>query len=270
MSDRRQVGLTQHEIVAALRALGLSSGASVLMHSSLRSPGLVAGGADTVVSALREAIAPGGTVLALTLTGTERDSPAHPPIFDPRTSRAWTGAIPDAVWRHPLARRSRHPTHSVAGIGPATTHLIRDHEYCATPCDARSPYGRLAEMGGFILLLGVTHESNTSLHMVEELAAVPYHLQERLALARVARTDGADEQIPTRLHLWHWDRDFPKVEPLLQASGAQHEGYVGQARARLVNAHAMRDLLVPILRHDPLFLLAATARSEYEQERSGH
>jgi hypothetical protein len=40
---------------------------------------------------------------------------------------------------------------------------------------------------------------------------------------------------------------------------------VGQARSRLVDARTMRALLVPLLQHDPLFLLADTAQAGYQQ-----
>jgi Aminoglycoside 3-N-acetyltransferase len=101
--------------------------------------------------------------------------------------------------------------------------------------------------------------------MVEELAGVPYHMQREPAPARVARPDGTWEEISTRLHLWRWERDFPRVEPLLVEAGAQRTGMVGQARGRLIDARAMRDLLLPLLWRDPLFLLSDTARAEYEQ-----
>jgi aminoglycoside 3-N-acetyltransferase len=236
------------------------------VHSSLRSLGWVEGGALTVIAALRDAVAPGGTVLLPTLTGTAQDGPAHPPAFDPRTTPCWTGTIPETGRRLPDAVRSRHPTHSVAALGPASVQLTRGHEYSPTPCAADSPYGRLANHGGYILLLGAGHQSNTSMHMVEELAAVPYHLQEQPVRARVARDDGQWEEIVTRLHLWRWHRDFPGVEPLLRAAGAQRDGQVGQAHCRLVDARAMRDLLVPMLRRDPLTLLSPDARVAYEHE----
>lgn len=260
--------VTQDEIVRGLRDLGLGPGAIVLVHSSLSSLGWVEGGAETVIHALLEAVSPGGTALVPTLTGTEQDSPEHPPVFDPATSACWTGTIPETFRQQAEAWRSSHPTHSVSAIGPAAEELTAGHEYCSTPCDANSPYGRLAEAGGFILLLGVTHESNTSLHMVEELAGAPYHMQDQPAPARVKRPDGGWEEIATALHLWRWDRDFPRVEPLLLESGAQRNRYIGKALCRLIDARAMRDLLVPLLQRDPLFLLSDEAREEYEQSVS--
>lgn len=267
MSSRHDA-LSRDVIVQALHDLGLSPGAVVLVHSSLSSLGWVEGGAGTVIDALCAAVSPGGTVLVPTLTGTPQDGPDHPPVFDPRITPCWTGAIPETLRGRPEARRSRHPTHSVGVIGPAADALIDGHEYCPTPCSAASPYGRLAEAGGFVLLLGVRHESNTCLHMVEELAGAPYHLQDRPALARVARDDGTWEEIATTLHLWRWERDFPKVDPLLRDIGAQREGLVGRAHCRLIDVRAMRDVLVPLVRRDPLLLLSDAARAAYSAATS--
>jgi aminoglycoside 3-N-acetyltransferase len=268
MTDEN-AGLTRQDIVRDLRHLGVEPGMTVLVHSSLSSLGWVEGGAETVIDALLETVSPGGTVLAPTLTGTVRDSPEEPPVFDPATSACWTGRIPETFRQRRDARRSRHPTHSVSAIGPATESLIEGHEYAATPCAETSPYGRLAQTGGKILLLGVTHESNTCLHMVEERAGVPYHMQPEPAPARVARGDGSWEEIPTRLHLWRWDRNFTKIDPILLQNGAETAGRVGQADSRLIDVRAMSDLLLPILQRDPLFLLSDEARAEYEGQAAG-
>lgn len=255
--------LTRGEIVRDLRRLGVEAEMTILVHSSLSSLGWVDGGAETVVDALLEAVGPDGTLLVPTLTGTEEDGPRCPPRFDPASSPSWTGTIPETVLRRGAAERSRHPTHSVAGIGPSTHALIEGHDRVATPCAADSPYGRLAERGGKILLLGVTHESNTCLHMVEELAQVPYHMQPDPCPCFIKREDGSWEEVVTGVHLWRWDRNFSKIDPLLTDAGAQRSGFVGRADCRLVDVRAMRDLLLPILAHDPLFLLSDDARVEY-------
>lgn len=262
---RATSGLTRQEIVRNLRDLGVNPGMTVLVHSSLSSIGWVEGGAECVIDALVEAVSPAGTILVPTLTGTESDGPQNPPRFDPSTSPSWTGTIPETFRRYPAAQRSHHPTHSVAGLGPGTSALIEGHAYVSTPCAPESPYGRLTQTGGKILLLGVTHESNTCLHMVEELARVPYHMQPEPSPCFIKREDGTWEEIVTGLHLWRWDRNFPKIDPLLTEAGAQTIGHVGQAICRLVDVAAMRDILLPILARDPLFLLSDETRAEYRQ-----
>jgi aminoglycoside 3-N-acetyltransferase len=248
--------ITQSEIEAGLRALGLTSGDRVLVHSSLSSLGYVEGGADAVIDALRAAVGPTGTVLVPTLTGSEALSPVNPPHFDPDRTPCWTGHIPEIFRQRPAAVRSWHPTHSAAAIGPDAYYLTRDHLDSLTPCDALSPYGKLAQMeNGYVLLLGVDHESNTTLHHVEELAGVPYHMQPGFALAHVT-VKGEVYIRHIMLHAYGTPRDFNIIEPILRERGIQRTGQIGQATVRLVHAGRLVATVLPMLRANPRSLCA--------------
>lgn len=259
-------------LVDDLRALGLRDGDVVLVHSSLSGLGRVEGGAETVVEALVATVGQGGTVLFPTLTGTPDDGPGRPPVIELATTPCWTGAIPEAGRRHPAAVRSVHPTHSVSAIGARAAVCTSGHERSRTPCDERSPYAQLMEEGGKILLLGgVTHESNTALHALEEMAAVPYHLQDEETDGIVILPDGRRVTVRNRLHLWRsaerpqgWERDFPKIGPHLEDAGASVTAPVGASTSTLVSASALRDVILPLMQQDPLFLLAPTAREEFQ------
>lgn len=255
---------TRERLVRDFRALGLRDGDVVLVHSSLSGLGWVEGGAETVIDTLVDAVGPTGAVLFPTLTGTEEDGPAQPPVTELATTPCWTGRIPETARRRPEAVRSVHPTHSVSAIGARAADFATGHESSHTPCDAHSPYVRLMEEGGKLLLLGgVTHESNTSLHALEEMADVPYHLQDEETDGVVILPDGQRVVVRNRLHLWRWEREFSKVGPYLEQAGASVSGPVGQSTSNLVSASGLRDVVLPLLREDPLFLLSAKARDEF-------
>lgn len=249
--------LTADALAADLRALGLRAGDDVLVHSSLSGLGRVDGGPGTVVDALLAAVGPGGTVLLPTITATAEHGPALPPRIVLATTPGWTGAIPEAARRRPDAVRSAHPTHSVVAIGARAHELTDGHAGSRTPCDASSPYGRLADRGGRVLLLGgVTHASSTSLHGVEERAGVPGHLQDEETDGVVVLPDGTEIVVRGRLHLWGRDRDFDVVAAPLRAAGVQRDGLVGAGAATLVEARGYLDVLLPLLREDPELLYA--------------
>ncbi|NOZ29268.1 MAG: AAC(3) family N-acetyltransferase [Chloroflexi bacterium] len=264
-------GLTADEIARDLRALGLCPGDDVLVHSSLSSLGWVEGGPDTVIDALLMVVSPGGTVLMPALTGSPEDGPDRPPLVDVRHTpcATWIGRIPETFRRRPGARRSLHPTHSVTAIGERAVWYTTGHERCAMPCGPGSPYVRLMDRGGYILLLGCTQESNTSLHALEELADVPYHLQEDVTDAVVIDEAGREIVVSGRLHWWGWKRRFSRVDEPLRRAGAMREGMVGQAHARLIDARRMREVILPLLREDPLYLLSDEARSEWRRRHGG-
>jgi aminoglycoside 3-N-acetyltransferase len=247
--------VTRQEIVRGLQALGLETGASALVHSSLSSFGYVEGGAEAVIDALLETVGPQGTVLVPTLTGSEELDADNPPVYDPVATPCWTGRIPETFRQRPEAVRSLHPTHSVAAIGARARELTEEHEYSLTPCGPDSPYGRLADAGGYILLLGVTHGSNTTFHLVEELAGVPYHMQPGLVAARVI-VNGAVRTIHLMIHRYGAARAFERMEPVLRERGIQRVGQIGEACVRLIDARRMVEITRQALLQDSAILLA--------------
>lgn len=237
-------------------ALGVPQGGKVLVHSSLSSLGHVDGGADTVIDSLLAVLGPTGTLLVPTLTGSTHFSPQNPPRFDPAQTPSWTGAIPETLRKRPNAVRSLHPTHSVAAIGADAALLLRGHAHSVTPCDEWSPYGELARRDdGYILLIGVTHASNTTFHHVEELAGLPYHMQAGFAAATVV-VDGKEFTRHTMLHKYGPARNFDVMEPFFLEQGIQHTGSVGAATVRVINTPGMVRSTLRAVAADPTILLA--------------
>lgn len=247
-------GVTKDEIVPNLKALGIGEGDSVLVHSSLSSFGYVVGGADTVIDALLDATGPEGTVLVPTLTGRREDGPNNPPVFDVRNTPCWTGRIPTQFMKRPGARRSLHPTHSVCGIGAIAAALIEGHERSLTPCGAQSPYYRLAQKGGFILLIGVGQASNTTIHTAEELAEVPYHMQKEPVNTIVIDYEGKRRVERLYLHDWGTPRRFERIDEELLHLGIMRIGKVGASTLRLISSLPMIEFLVEKLRKEPRYL----------------
>jgi aminoglycoside 3-N-acetyltransferase len=246
-------------ISTALARLGLLRGHHVLVHSSLSSLGRVDGGAPAVVEALLDIVGDEGTVLAPTLTGNEHIGPNTQLVFDAAGSSCWTGRIAETVRTWPGAVRSLHPTHSVTAVGAAATRLTEGHEDCVTPCGPDSPYARLAaDPDGVILLLGCDHESNTTLHHVEELAGAAYHLQPVPVRAEI-RHGHRTEMRDYWLHRYGTRRNFSAIEPLLVQRKFQSTAQVGAATARLVWAGPLVSLGVEVLRASPGFFVASDA-----------
>ena len=253
-------------LASGLRELGVASGDVVLVHTSMKGLGHVDVGASAVIDSLLQAVGADGTVLFPTLTGSAADSVGHPPAIDLVSTpcASWVGVVPEVARQRADAIRSVHPTHSVVALGANREAWTAGHELGNSPCDAASPYHRLMEHGGKILLLGgVTHDSNTSMHCLEEIANVPYHLQDEVAVGTVRISDGSVVEVPNRLHLWrnryshkNLTRDFTVVnQPLLQA-GVQRSAPIGESMSTLIDAGGMRDVLMPLLMDDPIFLLA--------------
>ncbi len=74
------------------------------------------------------------------------------------------GAIAEALRQHPEAYRSGHPVMSFAGIN-ARQYL--EKQLLTEPL---APIAAMYDQGGWVLLLGVDHTTNTSIHLGERLA----------------------------------------------------------------------------------------------------
>jgi aminoglycoside 3-N-acetyltransferase len=165
------------------RALGLEQGNVIIMHSSLSKMGWTVGGPVSVIRALMEVLTKKGTLIMPTFTGGNSEpskwkSPPVPkswweiirqnqPAFDPIVSptRAM-GIIVDTFIKFPKVIRSNHPLSSFAAWGKYAKKIIRKHklEY---DLGEKSPLSRIYDLDGQILLLGVSHINNTSLHLAE-------------------------------------------------------------------------------------------------------
>lgn len=174
---------TRQSLLADLRKLGVRSGMTLLVHSSLSSLGWVCGGPQAVVEALRDALGGDGTLVMPTYS-TDLSDPrfwCNPPVptnwwptvresmpaFDhAATPTRDMGRIVECFRASPGVRRSDHPQHSFAAIGPNTDTIIDDHQFNFALGEG-SPLARIYDLGGHVLLLGVGHNRNTSLHLAE-------------------------------------------------------------------------------------------------------
>ncbi|MBT8337432.1 MAG: AAC(3) family N-acetyltransferase, partial [Gemmatimonadetes bacterium] len=138
---------SRSEVVDQLRALGVESGAVLLVHTSFRAVQPVEGGPEGLISALLEAVGTGGTVVMPSWPGEDG-------VFAPGATAAAAdlGVVADTFWRRSGAERSRHP-HAFAAHGPAAPEILRD-PLPLPPHVPESPVGRVHELDGWVLLLG--------------------------------------------------------------------------------------------------------------------
>lgn len=231
-------------LVSQLRALGVRRGGVVLAHTSFGAVRPVEGGPRGLVLALRDALGPGGT-LVMPSWGGDDERP-----FDPLATPAAPdlGVVADTFWRLPGTWRSDHP-HAFAAAGPLAARITAD-PLPLPPHAPASPVGRVLEHDGQVLLLGVGHDANTTLHLAELLGRAPYRIERHVTVLREGR--------PVPLAYGendHCCERFGLADGWLRARGAQAEGRVGSATARLVRAADVVAVALEHLARDPLVFL---------------
>jgi aminoglycoside N3'-acetyltransferase len=247
---------TRRSIAAQLRLLGVRPGSTVLVHAGMRPLGYVCGGPQALVLALRDALGPDGTIVVPTHTPDNSD-PAqwrNPPVpvdwwpliraempgFDPAaTPSRHMGVFAETVRCWPTALRSSHPHVSFAALGPTAERVVAGHSL-ADMLGEGSPLARLYDLDADVLLLGVDHSVNTSLHLAEYRR--PALVRERLGSA-VRTADGGREWV------WWQDvridgSDFGALGRDLDDTAVVRVGPVGAGSARLVRQRAAVDFAV--------------------------
>jgi aminoglycoside 3-N-acetyltransferase len=247
--------VTAERLVDDLQRLGVTSGKTLLVHSSLSSLGWVCGGAVAVIDALKSAIGSGGTLVMPTHSADLSD-PKH--WNNPPVPRSWwqtirdnmptydadltptrgMGRIPETFRKQAGVFRSDHPQFSFAARGPNARRLTADHQL-ESGLGERSPLSRFYSLRGWILLLGVDHSCNTSLHLSEHRA--------KTARRRTVRNGAPVNEEGTR----RW-REFEELE--LDASdfdrigadfaaelGLVQQGRVGHADGLLMPQRELVD-----------------------------
>jgi aminoglycoside 3-N-acetyltransferase len=169
--------------------IGIQKGMNVLLHSSLSSIGWVCGGAVAVILALENVLGPEGTLIMPTHSGdlsdpkNWKDPPVPeewwkiiketmPPYDCDITPSRGIGIIPEVFRKQKGVIRSKHPQLSFAAWGINAEYIISDHDF-DFGCGEGSPLQKIYDLDGYVLLLGIDHSSNTSIHLAEAIADYP-------------------------------------------------------------------------------------------------
>ena len=214
-----------------------------------------------MIRALLAAIGTGGTlVMPAHSAGSDPAGWENPPVprawcdtiretmppFDPVTTPTRAiGVIPEQFRTWPGVIRSHHPTGSFAARGPLAERITAEQRL-EDPLGERSPLAVIYELRGWILLLGVGHGTNTTLHLAERRALGADQEQVRGGAALLV--DGVRQW----LTFCAPDLDSSDFEQVGNAFERQdngtRRGLVGIGRATLLRAQALVDFAVPWFR----------------------
>lgn len=255
--DRVERPVTADRLVGEFRDLGVGAGDTLLVHSSLSALGWVCVDATTVVDALMSTVTESGTLVVPTHSPQYSDPERwhRPPIPDdwvptvieerppyrPRvTPSRGVGAIPECLRTYPRAHRSRHPVMSFTAWGRDAASIVADHAY-DFGLGETSPLAEVYDRSGQVLLLGVDHDVNTSLHLAEHRAEYP---DKETVSYRVPVLEGGQRRLREIDELETDTGDFQEVGSAFEEDHEVRIGSVGAATGRLLDQPALVDFAV--------------------------
>jgi len=194
-----KIMLTYEKLKEAFDSLRLQD-APVIAHASLKSFGEVDGGAWTLLRAVLDSV---GALMMPTFTyktmitpnvgppnngityGAEQDLNLMAEPFTPNMPcDKLMGIVPETLRNLPNAKRTSHPIQSFAGIRAEKFLAVQ------TIQNPLASIAALAEADGWVLLLGVDHTVDTSIHYAEKLAGRKQFLRWALMPNRIVECPG--------------------------------------------------------------------------------
>ena len=223
--------ISRDALIQQLLTLGVEPGGVLLVHTSFSKVRPVEGGPMGLISALHSALGPTGTLVMPSMSYDDD----HP--FDKTKSHCKEmGVVADTFWRLPGVLRSDN-NHAFAAVGPLAERITAPHPI-DIPHGIDSPVGGVYELDGQVLLLGVDHTSNTTIHLGENQAGVRYRRDKHITIMDEGRLVRFEYR-----EIDHCCQNFAFVDNWLDEKDLQKRGQVGSAEALLIRS---RDIVAVV------------------------
>lgn len=252
---------TKNDIFKQLDKMNAPKNSVVLMHTALRLVGEVENGAEGLLDALVEYFTSEGGLLCIpTHTWDNLDKDVI--TLDVKNSKSNLGAFTNVALKDKRAVRTKNPTHSMVVFGDRekVQNFIENEDKVLTPTAPDSCYGKLFDMGGYVLLVGVAQDKNTYLHTVDEILKTPNRMADKPIKVTVQDEFGTITEKDLFLFDCSFTNDisllFPKFETAFRYHRCITDGFIGNAPSQLCDARKMKQTVELIYKNsegnDPL------------------
>jgi aminoglycoside 3-N-acetyltransferase len=241
------------DVYSGMKLIGISASTPVIVHTSLSAFGEVQGGAETLLGALMAAfpalMMPAFTYKTMIIPetgpknngityGTGKDLNRMAEFYSPQLpADRLMGVVAELLRLRPNAARSSHPIFSFTGVNVEDLLLLQ------TLQDPFGLLGELALQNGWVVLAGVDHTVNTSIHFVEKIAHRQQFIRWALTQSGAVQCNGFPGCSDG------FDQAATPLNPIIRQVA------IGDAIVRALPLQPMIEILVGVMSSDPLALL---------------
>lgn len=231
-----------------LDGLKVKSTGSLFVHSGADWVAKVEGGPFSILKSLMKYMDKGTLMMpSFPIEGMAKDYIDNH-TFSLKKTPSRMGLLTELFRRTENVRRSLHPTHSVCAYGIDADKLIENHHKCQFPFEASSPFGKLVDLRGQILLIGVGLEVLTHVHTVEDSMGKDfpkevYDKQKRKVV--VIDADGAEIPFVTFVHnpVISIRKNIPQFEAELIEQGVMSKVKLAGIEFRILCSEKLEEFL---------------------------
>ena len=247
-------------LVPVLERFGVPRDGVLVVHSAIAPLSRRGFRAEAIIEALIEYMRDGNLFMP---TMTWRTVTPEQPHWDELETPSHTGVLTEIFRTRYASGRSIHPTHSVAGLGPAAPLLLSRHHIDNTPVSANSPYGLMRDYEAYVLMIGVGLETATAIHLPEETVNVDLYVRpaETARLYRCRDRHGTVHHVWARRH-WRLDRDFNQFGPPLMAQRQLDSGMIENCPYMIVSQRNLLRCVFAALIDNPRATLSVKAQKD--------
>lgn len=250
VQESKGEGLTAEQLTEIFSKAGIKKGDALLVHASLSKIGFVKGGVSTLFAALENCVGRDGTLLmpAFPAEGRNLDYILKHPFFDSRNTPSRMGALSEYFRSAEGTFRSLHPTDSVCAKGKDAAWFTQGHEKLLHPYEAGSPFRKLCDRKGKILMLGTTlNGACTNLHTLEDAVEnfmYPVYMPQPYTV-EITDEKGIRSTMKTYVHNPEMSakRNADALKPMFIREQVLTEFRTGNAACMLIDADKMLQVM---------------------------
>ena len=158
------------------------------------------------------------------------------------------GSITEYFRKLPNVFRSFHPTDCVSAKGPLADYYTNSHFGQLTPYNEYSPFRKLCDKKGKILMLGTTlNGACTNLHTLEDAVDFKFPVYDKkIVEVKMIDATGKESTMKTKVHNPEYSakRNCDALKPMFEREQVLVNGMIGEAKSMLIDADGMLQSMI--------------------------
>ena len=168
--------------------------------------------------------------------------------FDVKNTPSKMGAITEFFRLQSNVKRSLHPTDSICARGPLASYFTNTHFSQPTPYNEFSPFRKLCDKNGKILMLGTTlNGACSNLHTLEDAVDFKYQVYDKMEY-EVEIIDEEVHHLKTKTKVHNPDysakRNCDLLKPIFEKEKILFNGTIGEAKSMLIDANGLFNVML--------------------------